>query len=108
VAAKGSGGRRPGPAGRLAGFLLVPEDRPVASGAARLADAVIAAVATMAAVAAVLLSARGSVGPVVAFVEPGLRVQRFTPQPARPVTLGILLGTILTTLPLAFRRIYPP
>ena len=64
-------------------------------------------VATIVAVVAVIVQAGRSAGSVVAFVEPGFRVQQFSARPATFPSLGLLLGAALTTAPLAFRRIYP-
>ena len=77
------------------------------SGAARTADTAIAVVATIVAVVAVIVQAGRSAGSVVAFVEPGFRVQQFSGRPATFPSPGLLLGAALTTAPLAFRRIYP-
>ena len=99
--------RRPGPVRRLAAFLWQPDERPAVSRAARTADTAIAVVATIIAVVAVIVQAGRAAGSVVAFVEPGFRVQQFSARPATFPSLGLLLGAALTTAPLAFRRIYP-
>jgi signal transduction histidine kinase len=99
--------RRPGPVRRLAAFLWQPDERPAVSGAARTADTAIAVVATIVAVVAVIVQVGRSAGSVVAFVEPGFRVQQFSARPATFPSWGLLLGAALTTAPLAFRRIYP-
>jgi signal transduction histidine kinase len=69
---------------RAADYFLQAEERPVPSAAGRAADTAIAVVATIAGVVAVI-GPRGALGP----------------------SAGLLLGAVLTTAPLAFRRIYP-
>jgi signal transduction histidine kinase len=93
---------------RLAAFLGQAEERPVASRAAVTADAAIAAVVMIAAVVAVVVQARRSGGPDIIFpVRPGFPAVRLSPRPAAWPSPGLLVGTVLTTAPLAFRRIYP-
>jgi signal transduction histidine kinase len=93
---------------RVFGFLGQAEERPVVSSAARAADVAIAVVATIAAVTAVIVHARNSVGPGIIIPGPGHPELRLnTPQPPWWPPLGTLLGAALTTAPLAFRRIYP-
>ena len=75
------------------------------SGSARIADAAIAAAATIAAVVALIIQTRRSGGPDILFVQPGA-FQRFPGHAPFP-SAAILLGAALTTAPLAFRRIYP-
>lgn len=78
------------------------------SPAARTLDAAIAAAATIAAVVAVIMQFRTAAGPVGTFIaKPGYPVVRLGPQHATFPPPGLLVGTVLTTAPLAFRRSYP-
>jgi signal transduction histidine kinase len=96
----------------VASFLGLAEERPVPSPAALSADVVIAAVATLAAVVDVVLQVRSPGRPLSLLIRPvGIPVLPHGPPP-RPLPhawpgLGLLVGTILTTAPLAFRRMYP-
>jgi signal transduction histidine kinase len=92
---------------RVTRFLGHAEQRTVPSGAAQVADAAIAAAAMIAAVVAVLMQARGPAGAIVVFPTPGGQVIRYSQGQVPQLSLGVLLGTALTTVPLAFRRIYP-
>jgi signal transduction histidine kinase len=95
---------------RLADFLWQADQPPVASRAALTADALIAAVATIAAVVAVILQVRKQGGAFgILIVRPGVRpVTIGPPFPPPPwPTWGTLVAAVLTTAPLAFRRIYP-
>jgi signal transduction histidine kinase len=94
----------------VAAFLGQAEERPVPSRAALSADVVIAAMATLAAVVDVVLQVRSPGRPLGLLIRPvGIPVlphgPRLVPQ-AWPGP-GLLAGTILTTAPLALRRIYP-
>jgi signal transduction histidine kinase len=93
---------------RAAAYVRLAEERPVPSQAERVADAVIAAVATIAALVAVIEQNRAINGQNI-FVAPGAK-RLLIPLPTPPpvsLSLWILLGVALTTVPLAFRRIYP-
>jgi signal transduction histidine kinase len=83
------------------------ENRPAVPRAALAADAAIAVAATIAAVVAVIVAARRSGGPTLIFPVKSGYVVRFGPQHALFPSLGLLAGTVLTTAPLMFRRIYP-
>jgi signal transduction histidine kinase len=85
VVAGGTGRRSAWPR-RVAAYLRVIEDRPAPAKVALVADAALAAVATTAALAAVILQARNTGG---------------SPSP------WLVPGTALTTLPLALRRVHP-
>ena len=100
-------GRRAISARRVAGFLGRADERPAVSAAARTADAAIAAAATIAALVAVIVQARGSAGATSIIVTPGFEFRQFAPRQAAWPSAAILLGAALTTAPLAFRRIYP-
>ncbi len=95
---------------RLAGFFFLPEERPVATQAAVAADVAIAAAATVVAVVAVIVQARnhgGGFGILIA--RPGVQAV-LIPGPGPGAgwpTWGTLVAAVLTTAPLAFRRIYP-
>jgi signal transduction histidine kinase len=92
----------------VARFLGTAEERTVPSGPARIADAAIAIVATIIALAALLLQARGSAGSIIVFPAPGGKLIEYGgSQPVSFPSPGVLLGAALTTAPLAFRRIYP-
>jgi signal transduction histidine kinase len=94
---------------RAAGFIRLTEPQPAPSAAARAADAAIAAVATIAAVVAVIARARTIDGRSGFYVAPGAAPVEmpFGPQSPASLSLWVLLGVVLTTAPLAFRRTYP-
>jgi signal transduction histidine kinase len=94
---------------RLAGFFFQAEERPAVSDAARAADVAIAAVATIAAVVAVIVQARGNGGGFGTFiVRPGITPVVIGPPPGGGwPSSGTLVAAVLTTAPLAIRRIYP-
>jgi signal transduction histidine kinase len=95
---------------RVTAFFGQAEDRPVPTRAALSADVVIAAVATIAAIADVILQVRSPGRPFGLLIPRpvGLPVvRRLAPPSHTGLGPGLLLGTILTTAPLAFRRIYP-
>jgi signal transduction histidine kinase len=93
---------------RLAAFFGQADERPVASRDALTADAVIAAAVTIAAVVAVIVQARRSGGPTLIFpVKSGFTTLQLHPRRPTFPSAGLLVGTVLTTAPLAFRRIYP-
>jgi signal transduction histidine kinase len=106
VAAGQTGRRRISPR-RLAAFLRQKEPQPVPSSAARATDAVIAAVATIAALVAAIEQFRTAnshfVAPGTVQVEPVWQ----SPPPFYGMSSLTLLGVALTTAPLAFRRTYP-
>jgi signal transduction histidine kinase len=78
------------------------------SRAARGADVAIAAAAVIAAVMIVIQQARRSGGPAIIFIpRAGYPVVRLGSNAAEWPSPLTLLGAILTTAPLAFRRIYP-
>jgi signal transduction histidine kinase len=106
VAEEESSRRRPGPVGRLAGFLWLPDERPAVSRAARTADAVIAVVAVIAAVIAVIAQTRSGDAFGVFPVPIGQTVVIHVPQGPRLAT-GVVIGAAFTAAPLAFRRTYP-
>jgi signal transduction histidine kinase len=109
VAEEGSSGRRPGPARRLADFLWQADEPPVATRAALAADVAIAAAATIAAVVAVIVQAQNDGGGFgILIARPGIEqvVIHSGPGAGWP-TWGTLVAAVLTTAPLAFRRIYP-
>ena len=83
------------------------EDRAVPSAAARAADAAFAAAVTIIAVVTVIEQARTAVSIVVFPVGPGAVPLKLHPQPQAFPSPEILLRTVLTTAPLAFRRSYP-
>ena len=92
---------------RAADYFLQAEERPVPSAGGRAADTAIAVVATIAGVVAVIVQARDSGGGFGTFIaRPGLPLG-VGPRGALWPSLGLLLGAVLTTAPLAFRRIYP-
>jgi len=111
VAEEGNSGRRPGPARRLADFLWQADQPPVASPAARAADSAIAAAAVIVSLVVVILQARnGSAGLGILIARPGPKGGEVVigPPPAGSwPSAGILVSAVLTTAPLAFRRIYP-
>ncbi len=89
---------------RAAEYFLQAEERPVPSAGGRAADTAIAVVATIAGVVAVIVQARDSGGGFGTFIARPLVVG---PRGALWPSAGLLLGAVLTTAPLAFRRIYP-
>ena len=107
----GKTGRRPTWPRRLAAFLGQAEERPVPSAGDRAADAAIAAVATIVAVVSWIERIHTANGPLRVFPVPGVGVPKLEPvfgPPTQPsLWPWILLGVVLTTAPLAFRRIYP-
>jgi signal transduction histidine kinase len=106
VADERTSGRR-GPARWLADFFRQPEERPVASRAARAVDAAIAAAGTIAAVVTTIAQA-GNSGYRFIYPLPGYVVHpRVVPPPIAWPSLWVLLGVALTVAPLAFRRVYP-
>ena len=111
MAEEGNSGRRPGPARRLADFLWQADQPPVASRAARAADVAIAGAAMIASLLVVILQARnggGGLGILIARPGPKGGEVVIGPPPAGSwPSAGILVSAVLTTAPLAFRRIYP-
>jgi signal transduction histidine kinase len=96
---------------RLADYLWQADKPPVATRGALTADVALAAVATIAAVVAVIVQARndgGGFGILIARpgIEPVLINPRAGPGPWWP-SWGTLVAAVLTTAPLAVRRIYP-
>ena len=107
VAAERTGWRAASPR-RLIAFLSQAEERPAVPAAGRAADAALAVAATVAAVVAVILQLRTTSGPVGIFVaRPGFPVVELGHPHGTWPTPVTLLGVVLTTAPLAFRRIYP-
>ena len=111
MAEEGNDGRWPGPARRLADFLWQADQPPVASPAARAADVAIAAAAMIASLVIVIVQARiGSRGLSILIARPGPKggeVLIGPPAAGSWPPPGILVCAVLTTAPLAFRRIYP-
>ena len=111
MAEEGNSGRRPGPARRLADFLWQADRPPVATRAARAADVAIAAVAVTASLLVVIVQARkggGDFGTLHATPVPGGgQLIIGVPSGGRWPSTGTLVSAVLTTVPLAFRRIYP-
>jgi signal transduction histidine kinase len=107
--AKGRSGGPAAAARRAADFFLLAEERPVTSAGGRAADAALGVVAAIAGVVAVFVQARhsgGAVGSLIA--RPGFpQGIVFLPDHAAWPSAELLVGTVLTTAPLAFRRIYP-
>jgi signal transduction histidine kinase len=91
---------------RLAAFLGQKEPQPVPSSAARAVDAAIAAVATIANLTALVLHVRYPGGGLL-IEMPGRPPQVIGASPGQMPSAWILLGLVLTTAPLAFRRTYP-
>ncbi len=107
MAAERTGWRAASPR-RLIAFLSQAEERPAVPAAGRAADAALAVAATVAAVVAVILQLRTTSGPVGIFVaRPGFPVVELGHPHGTWPTPVTLLGVVLTTAPLAFRRIYP-
>jgi signal transduction histidine kinase len=96
-------------AGRVAGFFLLKEERPVPSASARAADAAIAALVTIVSLtAAILAYLHPDSASVFVVPTPGGLHQPVGPfYPRGSLSVWILLGVALTTAPLAFRRTYP-
>ncbi len=93
---------------RAADYFLQAEERPVPSAGGRAADTAIAVVATIAGVVAVIVQARDYGGGFGTFIaRPGFALLVVGPRGALWPSAGLLLGAVLTTAPLAFRRIYP-
>jgi signal transduction histidine kinase len=94
---------------RVADYLWQADQPPVATRAALTADVALAAVATIAAVVAVIVQARhagGGFGILIA--RPGITPVLIHPRPgAAWPSWGTLVAAVLTTAPLAVRRIYP-
>jgi signal transduction histidine kinase len=94
--------------GRLAGWLFVAEERPVASRAARATDAAIAAAGAIAAVVTVIVQSRETGSDQFVYPgPPGFQVVTLPAPPHPWLSVWVLLGVALTVAPLAFRRIYP-
>src|SRR5579862_7543026 len=102
--AKGKASASAGMVRRAAEYFLQAEERPVPSAGGRAADAAIAVVATIAGLVAVIVQARDSGGGFGTFIARPLVVGL---RGALSPSAGLLLGAVLTTAPLAFRRIYP-
>jgi signal transduction histidine kinase len=104
--ATGQTGRRRISPRRLAAFLGQREPQPAPSSAARTVDAVIAAVATIVNLTALVLHVRYPGGGLLIEV-PGRPAQVIGASPGQMPSAWILLGLVLTTAPLAFRRTHP-
>jgi signal transduction histidine kinase len=106
----------PTPARRVAAWFGPAEPRLVPSGAARAADAAVAAVVTMVGLVAAMARYRQvngeNVHPVHAVAIPGPDGGMVILGPTghmgpTPISLWLVFGVMLTTAPLAFRRVYP-
>jgi signal transduction histidine kinase len=96
------------PARRAAAWLLTAEERQAVQAASKAADAALAGLATVIAVATVIMQARNAAGAVpTAVARIGFSVVRLDSPYSHWPSTGTLVGVALTTAPLAFRRIYP-
>jgi signal transduction histidine kinase len=92
----------------VAAYFGPTEERLVPSGSARGFDAAIAALATIAGVVAAVERFRTLNGWAISVVPGALRLDvPVGPSPPTSLTFWMLMGVVLTTAPLAFRRTYP-